>query len=210
MSAEIVARSTPLPERLPLSFTSHSRSDLTFHARHNAIFYGCAAMLPAFLVGGVLDNVSEPDIWGMVVGAAIVPAAVLYSLWRDCFKPASFWEKTEWLDFGARTWNARREIINRDLAPSCRTLAFDGLALVYFSRMWEQGPSYEVALCALDSWNRPGINSPNCLNILHSADTEAEALDCLFALTSLWGIEGWRWTEGWPATLERVHRPAVR
>ena len=203
----LIERSTPLPHRLLMVYSTHTRDDRTFHARANAVFFACVAILPAFMVGGIVWKMARDTLWAIVAAGLVTAAFVLYSLWRDYLKHDDFWERIEWLDFQSRTWNSCHYLTNSS-APATRTIIdFNALALVYFSRGWEQGPSYEVALCTLSGWNRSGLNSPGFLDIVHSADTEAQALDDTFALSALWGIGCWRWTAGSPATLDRLNLP---
>ncbi len=202
----VLTRTGPLPEQVFMSYTEFIRDDLTDLVDDDVRFVGWAATIPALAVGAILNKLSVNGIASVLIGASVVPAAMLFVLWRAYWRKAQFWEEAIWLDMVERKWKSRKHYLDSRRADELVSMPFESLGLLYFATSLEQGASHDVVVCKLAGWPETSIHHrPNTLSFLFSSDSGDEALECIGKLSAQLGLDAWVWTGGMRPELEKIH-----
>jgi len=192
-TAEIFAACEPLPPRLLLGHYLHTK----LHQRQTIKAETCAhallALLPAFLLAAFLYKISQSGTLGWAVFILVMLGVPARTFWRERRKPGGVSQRAEWLDFTNRTWNSGVIYPDGSLPPVQHSQPFEKLALVCFTRHWEQGDSYEVALCEAASFRTlMDHQTVEWLNLLHDAESEQAAAGLTLELARLWNLPAWQ------------------
>lgn len=221
-AAEVLAACTPLPERLLLGYARQTAEDRRKSALANALAHAFLAMVPALLIMILLRKITDnrpATLTGFVLIMLVVMAR---AAWRELRTPGKVWQLTEWLDFGTRTWHARKAF-GKDAGPPqdfpgphggrldpegasrgltspdgslptrCASLPLEKLVLVCITQHWEQGVTHDLALCRADEFEGlEKYGEAPRLNMLHQAEKEEDCIAFARQLSERWQIRACR------------------
>ncbi|MDP5240544.1 hypothetical protein Q9Q94_13450 [Uliginosibacterium sp. 31-16] len=222
-AAEVLAACTPLPERLLLGYARQTEEDRRKSAIAGALAHAFVALLPALLIMAGLRHITDNRPVTLAGFILIMLGVMARAAWRELRTPGKVWQLTEWLDFSTRTWHARkafgkvagppqdfpdphggrldpegasRGLTSPDGSLPTRnaSLPLDQLLLVCIDQHWEQGVTYDIALCRANEFEglEKYSEAPR-LNMLHQAETEEESLAFARQLSALWQIPARRY-----------------
>ena len=189
-TAEVLAACTPLPERLLLlGYALQTTEDRRKSAIALALAHAFIAMLPALLIMGGLRHITDNRPVTLAGFILIMLGVMGRAAWRELRTPGKVWQLTKWLDFSTRTWHARKAYPDGSLPTRHASQPLDQLLLVCIDQHWEQGVTYDIALCRADEFEglEKYSEAPR-LNMLHQAETEEESLAFARQLSTLWQI----------------------
>ncbi|WP_124540528.1 hypothetical protein [Piscinibacter terrae] len=204
-SGELLAACTPLPARLLLSHAIQTLQDRKKSAMAQAWLYALLGVFPVlFALGFLVQYMGASRGFAGTCFVAVMIGLMMKGYWKVIRDPEKAWERVHWLDFEARTWEARRSFLDGRLPEQRATVPMDELVLLCFVQQWEHSDSYDVGLCKLSELKASERDVPGCLNIIHSADQESEAHDFARALAALWGIDCWEFAGGIPPSKRKL------
>lgn len=192
-AAEIFAACEPLPPRLLLGHNLRTKRDKRQTIKAETGAHTLLALLPAVLLATFLYKISQSATIGWAIFILVILGVPARTFWRERRKPGGISQSAEWLDFTNHTWNACVSYPDGSQPRTQRSLPFEKLALVCFTQHWEQGDSYEVALCEAASFRTlMDHQTVEWLNLLHDAESEQAATGLTRELARLWNLPAWQ------------------
>ncbi|MDM5180893.1 hypothetical protein PO883_27305 [Massilia sp. DJPM01] len=181
------------PDHWVFASREATEQDRLVMARAAAFIHGVVALALAKLLTWFLELIVGENSVTQAIWLVAVPAAAVWGFVKQKSKPGQVWTSREWIDFGNRTWNTRRQCADGSEPLKSRTIPLSGVAAVCVAKMYEDEMGYTSVLSRVSDLVRN--RHPWPLTQVEHFDSEQECLAFTRAMAARCGIACWQFRE---------------